>query len=370
MKKTINLLFYLFIFVIFSCSQKNDLEEIYNFSLTKINEFKSPVGYIYKLYINKQRNFVTLNTLNYSVVLFNMSGNIKKEVGGRGMGPGEFQSLHAFSYSEDNFYICDYKNWRLSIFNDSLNFKNSFILKHNYEREVIKYKDKLLLFGDNYSNPWKKCEDYYIADIYKLDLNNKYNFEKSVIKIKNFPKFGGRVFAGFPNFSIIRDNDSLFIFYTFSQNIIKYNMNTNEIRTVAIEFPTYINPLNVKYKKWLREAEKKWGLKYINEYIFSFYPEYSWYDSNNERFIVQFGRPYQLIKNSDNKNRYIIVIFDKDFNFQGSIYTDKQLLLCHTEENKTKLFMTWLPDFYDPNYIEPEEYFIEEYELIEKEHEK
>ena len=341
-----------------------------NYSVKEIGNFKSNIGFVIKIFFNRRSNFVSFKGYENKLVELDKNGKILKEVGGKGKGPGEFQSIYGFSKSDDNFYVADYINWRLSIFDDTLKFINSFILRHSYENEIVKYKDKLFLFGSNYKDPWHQQKEYYLADVYKLNAIGKYEYNKSIIRIEKFPKFRSKNFVGINEYSVVKKDNSLFILYSYSPNIIVYNMDDEKILKIPIDFPGYINPLDVNFKKYNKEAEKKWGLKYFPDYIFSFYPEYFWYDILNERYIVQYGRPYQLIKKSENKDRYIIVIFDKDFNFQGSIYTDKQLLLCHTEENKTKLFMTWLPDFYDPNYIEPEEYFIEEYELIEKEHEK
>ncbi|MBL7086821.1 MAG: hypothetical protein ISS28_06980 [Candidatus Cloacimonetes bacterium] len=341
-----------------------------NFTLTEIGSLKSNIGLVTKLFLNSQNNFVSFNVYENKLLEFDRDGKILKEIGGKGKGPGEFQSIYGFSKSDDNFYVCDYVNWRLSIFDDTLRFIDSFILRHNYENEIIKIKDKLYLFGSNYKDPWHQLEEYYLVDVYKLNAIGKYDYERSKIKVWKFPKFLSKDFAGIPKYSVLKKNNILFILYTYLPEVILYNTEDETISTITINFPTYTDPINVNFKKYNKKAEKKWGLKYFPDFIFSFYPEYFWYDSNNERFIAQFGRPYQLIKKSDNKDRYIIVIFDKDFNFQGSIYTDKLLLLCHNEENKTKMFMIWLPNFNDPNYIEPEEYFIEEYELMEEKHEK
>ena len=351
----------IFIITLYLSAETNKTE----YSLIRIGTINPHLSYLGKLYMNKQDKYVTIKPYELKIIEFDSKGHILKEVGGKGKGPGEFQSINGFSQCDDNFYASDYVNWRLSIFDDTFRFIDSFILKHNYEYEIVKIDSTLYLFGSNYKDPWHQTNEYYLADVFTTNANGKYDYQKSIIKVWDFPKFLSKDFAGIPKYAVLKKDHILYIIYTYLPDIILYNTDDESFSTIPIDFPTYIDPLTVNFKKYYKTAEKKWGLKYFPDFIFSFYPEYFWYDTYNERFIVQFGRPYQTIWDSSLENRYIIIIFDKDFNYIGDILTDKLLLLCRIEEKKTKLFMTDIPNYYDPNYTELEEYFIEEYELRE-----
>lgn len=122
--------------------------------------------------MTNRNTFVTTSGFDRKLIEISKSGEIIRKIGGKGKGPGEFSFIYSFSKSDNKYYVCDYQNYRLSVFDSDLRFENSFILFHNYINEVVAYRNQLLLFGKCCKDLYNQQDEYYLADLYEKDSTN------------------------------------------------------------------------------------------------------------------------------------------------------------------------------------------------------
>lgn len=364
MNKIIKLFFILIIIV--SCNRKNEvninkkylIKEIANFDLDFIPCCK-----------NGNNNFIGYDNFECDVFEFNKEGIKLKQVGGLGKGPGEFAKIFGLFKCENNLYVFDHELRRITIFSDTLKYINSFYLPsnlHNFTYSVIVYKDTLFLFGrnidfKNWRNPQK---NFNLGLIFTKSANGRYKYIREIIKIEEFPKIDNIPIGCF---SAIKVGYKIYLLYSLSADLYVFNIKNNDLIKIPINFPNYINPLHINYTKLKKTAKNNWNLDKVGYDQFCFSPNLLFHDKINNKFIVQFRKPLQILKKNTDERKYVIIIFDENFKFEGKIETNKRILFCENKNDKVRLFLTILPDYYKNDWVEPEKYKIEKCELIEEE---
>ncbi len=346
-----------------SCANKNLNQLNENIiKITKVDEIIPAEEVDTILFKTKRNTFVTSFAREQQLKEISLDGETIKKVGGKGKGPGEFSFIYSLSESDDNYYVCDYENFRLSIFDEKLEFKNSFILTHNYIDEVVAYKNQLLLFGDCCKDAYNQQAEYYLSDVYKKD-ETSYSYQKSTIRIEDFPKFNSDKFVGINKSKALQNKNICHIAYSYSPNIISYDFETTQIKETNINFPGYINPLEINFKKLNKLGKSKWNLQYYPEHLFCYAPYFFWHDTINKRYMIQYHRPYQSIleaeKKSENSDRYIVVFFDENFQYLENFYIDNPVIYAENNEKETFIYTRTTPFFYKKDYEEQEQCLIE-----------
>lgn len=363
-KKFIIILGIIYLFI-FSLCYSYETIKISDFQLEKfINIGSKEISY------NEKGNFIIPDLWEKQILEVDTSGNVIREVGGEGSGPGYFKRIFSITPSNDKYYIVDSYLWRLSILDKNLEFMDSFILRHPYQMCVLEFEESIITLGHNFTNPFDQVKNYYIGTIYTKDANGKYVYQKDIIPIKEFTNFtkirSKHMKSGMPipNICAIKYNGKAFILYDYLPEIIIYDPSTEEIDKIKINFPEYINPLKVNFKK----ITKYWKENPVfaeSELVFS--PEYFCYDDLHEIFIIQYKRPYQLRKNSENKHLYQTIIFNKEFEYQQSLFTN--LRLTSVYQKNQRIFMLLYKEYdytnleekpLDANYFEIHEVIDED----------
>jgi len=353
-------IFIIFFVLSFAILNSYELIKLRDFTLDKLVK-------IYDGVYENNGTFVAMDLWNQQIIEFDDNGKILKTIGGKGKGPGEFEGLFSLSNSEDKYYVVDYQLYRASIMDKNLNFENSFILKHRYERKVQTFGNKIIMLGHNFTDPFNQTKNYYIGSIYEKTENNEYEFQKDILHIEKFPNYQPKSnyskmisSVGIPKICSVKYKNHLIIAYNYLPGIIKYSPKTDKVEKIDIDFPNYINPLKVNFGI-LDKLEKKYNSFTQIEIVFS--PEFFYYDKKDDIFIIQYKRPYQIRKKSKDDSIYKTVIFDKNFKYQQEFMSNLILKSIYNKNGKTLFLFYKYYDYLDKNASEPNENTFSIYEF-------
>jgi len=344
----------LMVLMLTSCKSNKTVtnrENILDFEIlesVKFDDFLSS-----KIFITGENNYISSNLYDKQLVMFNSDGRVIKKAGGAGEGPGEFRHLTSTSISNGKILISDYEQYRISIFNEKLDFIGSFISQYNYINEIVSIPDKIILLGKCAKDLYNQQDDFFAGCIYEK-LDGEYKYIKNIFPIKEFPELDSNKFLDALMLTANVYENGIDLLLCYSPNLIRYNTQTGIEEIIPIDFPGYINPIDINIKNYKKKGIKRWGLQHFPQFIFCYAPTFLWYDNVNRRYVTQFHRPYQLYKESENKNRYINVIFDSNFEYESCWYSDNMMMNCESKVNTLIYWDRYLPFAYSGDFEIPD----------------
>lgn len=192
--------------------------------LTIGNERGGEIFRIDGIAVDEDQNIYVTDYYDYSIKKFYNEGQYVKKAGGKGRGPGEFQSPATIALYKDTLAIIDLKRPAIQIYNTNLEFIRSFNNPQTFSID-IDINSKAELFVVSYTtNP----DD-------RLVVYDSYGRYIKRIILKQQPSHD--VLLNSINVSI-DDSDNIYVAHLFLNKIEKYDKNGNFIRNFSIS-PIY-----------------------------------------------------------------------------------------------------------------------------------
>lgn len=156
------------------------------------------------------------------VFVFDKNGNFKTNIGGVGEGPGEFSTPISVTLdSLGNYYIYDYLQKKINIFDTNFLFKENRRINENIYYIRMNKKDEIFAYNGMTSNIFKK--EYLINSIYKISTDNAISFAK-------IPKESFEAKMSHNDVGMALLGDFIYEMNPLYYNIRKYDMNGNLIQ--------------------------------------------------------------------------------------------------------------------------------------------
>jgi hypothetical protein len=222
------------------------------------------------------------------------------------------------------------------------------------------------MIGNNWTHLYDPAKDYNLGLVYTINRNGNYIFNKRIINIDHLPKLDillpkGSDFksdVGITAIKAIRLDDTIYIAFNNLPYIIKYDMKNDVTDDINIDFPNYVNPLKINYRKEEKLLNKH--KNYMNiSYNMQYSPIFFAYDEVSNHFIIQYNRPLSSILKSDNKKYFVTVIFNDKFQYIKLFYTNEALRCLFYQDEKAYLLasksipakLSEIPDDFDEDNI-------------------
>ncbi len=208
---------------------------------------------LWSFFITNENYIYILDFKAGNMKVFNDDGKFIKNIGKKGLGPGEYSHLFASAYKNKKFFIFDSRIKKIFGYNLKKNNKIELIIKKKFFNNIIDLKfigDKLLMAGNFVKSHGKFTKPiYYTSCIYDIK-NNKYNYLLTLAYCNNFPPGGlykngvaERLFA-LPMGGYI-DSSNEYIFYVKKSKlrIIRIDRKTNKKIIFGNKTKNYIEPV-------------------------------------------------------------------------------------------------------------------------------
>ncbi len=261
------------------------------------------------------------------ILEFDKTGKKIREFGGKGRGPGEFGGLLGFGINKNKLIAIDYVLYRITIIDLQTNEIETIPLKveNKYSFNLIFFDNTLFLTGHYAKNMFDPLKELFLLSKYDCSKNS-HKFISNYVEIsssfsKNFAKSNkytkNKVIKSFISTKqpkAVKYNKELIAIDPFLPYFVIFNTQNNKFRTKKINFPKYVNPnkINVlkKYKKLKKHKDNDERIGYA-DFVYS--PVRFAYLKSIKKYSIIYKIPYEQRK--DDKEKYLEVIFDKNFNF-------------------------------------------------------
>lgn len=281
-------------------------------------------------------NFICIDNSKNTIHKINIKSENTIVKGGIGKGPAEFSVILYSDFKYNNLYIVDYDLRRLSIFNDNLDYNGSFLIKNNFVTDIEIIDNDIYTIGRNLNE--FNYNEYYLASVYRRkEESNYYTFNGYSVRLSRDieKKLKSKKLYSYASIQTHNVNENIYFAHSYLPYILKYNINTEDISYLDLDFPQYIDPLKINYKNLKKMPEiKKNQLDHLTEFHYTYYPVFINYDKYLKIFIIQYGVPFQFIFKSQIQYFYATVIFDEYFKFKSIFYTNFKIISCSNIDDK------------------------------------
>ncbi|PID27840.1 MAG: hypothetical protein CSB55_07265 [Candidatus Cloacimonadota bacterium] len=280
-------------------------------------------------------SFVVGDYLSHSVFKFDSSGKLKAKTGGQGSGPGEYGIFSAFSVKDSLIFIADIINRRITVLEDNLNLKNSFIPENRYVFNMNFAGNSLYALGRTLIP--ETSGSRYIVDEYKKE-GRHYKFYRHLLRIDELPEFIDKNEPG--TIRSVKVGDKIYIFCNYSSYVYILDALTNKITEKEIMFPGYISPFNISAKKLNKKYESETGMQnfaFSNIFYWTVLDVFRLKETND--FLVNYTIPWQLRSKYDNK-KMLLCVFDENFSYKASLTHNLRILNADLVKGEIELIAT------------------------------
>lgn len=191
-KKIICKIFITIIVLILGCSDKSNISETIKFNdndaftFGTVREIKININYsndikinsAYKLVEFDDSTYLLLDAYNAALYFIDINGKVKERIGGKGNGPGEFQSIYDFTLDDKkNIYALDSNGKMIGKFNSNGVFITNHLLSyiHRTPWQMDVKKEKFIISAEKNLKSGATQQNYQFAEYEDISFLNVYD---------------------------------------------------------------------------------------------------------------------------------------------------------------------------------------------------
>lgn len=283
------------------------------------------IGMMSDIAVDSDNNIIVADPLSHHIVKFSPTGQVLEIIGSKGKGPGEFLLPLAIELnSKDELFVLDLNTRRISVFDKSGIFIDSYVLTHldGFAPLDIKFgpeNDSIYLSGIKFSGVPNRNK---IKGLYIHHYDNQFNFRKSFYPVSpllselNLYSESGVTFD-------IDEFGNLYIAEPIAYKVSKYSSAGDLISTFGRSARFYIPPS--KFPE-VPGHEKPKKLR-------------AWFPSWTHLIKILCFRNLVMVQFRIHKpSQYLIEFYDKNGVFlMGEFLTDYKLI-CKDKNDKNLLY--------------------------------
>jgi hypothetical protein len=205
---------------------------------------KAILGRIGKVIIENEKLYLS-DKSQAKILVFDLKGNLKEEIGRRGQGPGELDRIDDFDVWNNEIFIKESGSKIKHFDQKGREIESLNLFKYNiyFNKFFVLAKDRFLLIGVDLSKSHKEMEEnkYNIFHIIDLESGEKESFGVPFKKMKG-RKYPLHIVL-WMEINFLKYNGDIYFYDVFEYNIFKVNLKKRFLEKLISEKVPYFVPL-------------------------------------------------------------------------------------------------------------------------------